>query len=275
MRCRRRSCPCTAGSAPSPPPVWYQAVPGWYQGSTVDGWAQRRCAHGQPPAHMRTDECTPRPRLRRAPAPRPRRTCAPCFHQPTAVWLSCVPARRRGHGARGRGQQKVSLQPLLTLLSLAAGAACVLPAAPSAPTTASPQDHNAPIDPIPPTRVHEAVLVDVVGQVGVGGAAAPGKLQHHHARRADGLAQRVHVCGAQGAGRRGCVVGWRGRRRPSALHPIQHITPSRHHAVTPSRASQQRHAPGATAPTSSARPGSRLQPANQQPRPPPAGTHRA
>ena len=43
------------------------------------------------------------------------------------------------------------------------------------------------------TWVAHAVLIVVVGQVGVGRAAAPGKLQHHHARRAYALPELMHV----------------------------------------------------------------------------------
>ncbi len=45
------------------------------------------------------------------------------------------------------------------------------------------------------TWIADRVLVVVVGDVGVGGATAPGKLQHHHAWRPDGLAQLIHICG--------------------------------------------------------------------------------
>ncbi len=45
------------------------------------------------------------------------------------------------------------------------------------------------------TWIADRVLIVVVGDVGVGGAAAPGKLQHHHAWCPNGLAQLVHICG--------------------------------------------------------------------------------
>lgn len=35
----------------------------------------------------------------------------------------------------------------------------------------------------------------VVGDVGVGGTTAPGKLQHHHAWRSNGFAKVVHIGG--------------------------------------------------------------------------------
>ncbi len=43
------------------------------------------------------------------------------------------------------------------------------------------------------TWVDDAVLIVVVGQVHVGGAAAPGKLQHHHPGRTDALPQIHHI----------------------------------------------------------------------------------
>ena len=43
------------------------------------------------------------------------------------------------------------------------------------------------------TGVADAVLVVVVRQVAVGGPAAPGELEDHHAGRADALAQLHHV----------------------------------------------------------------------------------
>lgn len=46
-----------------------------------------------------------------------------------------------------------------------------------------------------PTWIADRVLIVVVGDVGVGGSAAPGKLQHHHARRSYGFAQLIHICG--------------------------------------------------------------------------------
>ncbi len=43
------------------------------------------------------------------------------------------------------------------------------------------------------TWVHDAVLVVVVREVGVGAAGAPRELQHRHAGRADVLPQLHHI----------------------------------------------------------------------------------